>query len=356
MQQCLILAAHGQRSVYPNPRVGAVVISKEGELLGQGWHARYGEHHAEPAAIDDALKRHSPGRLSDSTLYVNLEPCNHSGKQPPCVGAILKHGINRVVVGMPDPNPKARDGAEALRARGVSVTMGVMEKECRRFNEPFLHSLNSTRPLVSLKLAQTLDGRVATATGHSQWITGISSRTRVHQMRAEADAIMTGSGTARADNPSLTVRHVSGPDPRRFVMDRTGTLPPDLKLFTDGIPTTAIVRGSAHPAYEHQLEEAGGAVLRIPEKEGHLDLEVLLQQLDVHTLMVESGPGLATALLLQDLVDRVFIFVAPKIIGGGLSSIDGLNVQTMDQALTFVEHDWEQVGKDFLFSGYLRTV
>jgi len=356
MRRCLALAARGQSPVYPNPRVGAVVVSEEGVVLGEGWHARRGEGHAEPTAIADALQKHGNEAIHNATIYVNLEPCSHTGRTPPCTQAVLKQGIPRVVVGMADPNPRAAGGADVLRSHGVQVTMGVLEEACKRLNEPFLHSLCSTRPLVMLKIAQTLDGRVATSTGHSQWITGRPARRRVHAWRADTDGILTGSGTARADNPSLTVRHVQGPNPRRFVLDRKGALPSHLHLFSDGVPTTAIVGPEARPAYAEQLQERGGAILRIPEKDGHLDLQKLIHQLGVHTLMVEAGPRLATALLRKDLVDRLFVFVAPKVLGGGMASVDGLNFATMDRSITFAGHTWEQVGDDLLFCGYLRSL
>ena len=356
MRHCLALAVRGQSLVRPNPRVGAAVVSSDGALLGQGWHARYGGDHAEQVALSDAAQRHGVSTLRGATLYVNLEPCNHAGKTPPCTRAVLQYGIAQVVAGMADPNPNAAGGAAFLRAQDVTVSMGVRENACRRLNESFSHGLQSDRPLVTLKIAQTIDGRIATVTGQSRWITGLRARCMVHEWRASADGILVGSGTALADNPSLTVRHVKGPNPQRFVLDRTGTLPAHLNLFADGRPTTAIVGPEAAPAYARQLLSAGGTVVRAPVHAGHLDLKAVLERLTVQSLLVEAGPRLASALLRQDLVDRLFIFVAPKVLGSGRLAVNGLRVTALDDAIVFAEHHWEPVGQDMLLRGYLRRV
>ena len=356
MKRCLLLAAKGQSRVSPNPRVGAVVVGQDGMLLGSGYHRIYGGDHAERIALRQAAERFPARTLEQATLYVNLEPCNHTGKTPPCTEAVLQHNIPRVVVGMMDPNPTAGGGIAALRAHGVDVVAGCMEHECRRLNEAFLHRLVSRRPLVTLKIAQTLDGRVATVTGASQWITGPDAQFAVHRLRADMDGILVGSGTARMDNPSLTVRRVAGPNPRRFVLDRCGTLPKSLKLFSDGLPTTAVVGPRAAPAYAALLRACGGSLLQVPEREGHLDLQHLLEHMSLQSLLVEAGPGLATALLRQDLVDRLFVFIAPKVLGGGIPSFDGLGITTLTDALTFAEHVWEDDGYNMLLRGYLRAV
>ncbi len=356
IRQCLSLAARGQSRVSPNPRVGAIVVGESDTVLGQGWHQRFGGDHAEPVALREARQKHGASAVRRATLYVNLEPCNHHGRTPPCTHTILEYGIPRVVAGMADPNPKASGGIETLRLCGVEVAAGVLAKECRRFNEPFIHSLSSTRPLVTLKVAQTLDGRIATATGDSRWITGPEARRLVHAWRANADGVLVGSGTALADNPALTVRHVQGPNPMRFVLDRRGTLPAGLKLFSDGGLTTAVVGPAADPPYIRQLRRHGGAVLRVPERNKHLDLAAMLEKMTIQSLLVEAGPHLAGALLQQELVDRLFIFIAPKVLGSGIPSVDGLATETLDDAMTFKEHCWEQIGDDMLLRGYLRTL
>ena len=363
MQRCIELALRGAGKVSPNPLVGSVIVGHDGKVLGEGWHRAYGAAHAEKNAVQHVLEQHSSEALRDATLYVNLEPCNHFGKTPPCTDLILEHGIPRVVVGMIDPNPTVRGtGVARLRSAGIEVVEGVCEPLCQRTNEAFSHQLKTGRPLVTLKVAQTLDGRVATRRGHSQWISGRASRERVHHWRATLDAVLVGSGTALADNPSLTVRHVDGRQPWRIVLDRGGSLPPGLKLFTDAFAakTIAVVSEEAAPPYERSLKQLGGRVLRSKNREGHLDLVGVLQQLGdrhsayprVQSLLVEAGPRLATALFERDLVDRLALFVAPKLIGQGVPVLDGLSIDTLDDAFVFAEHQWESVEDDMLFMGY----
>ncbi len=370
MERALARAREGAGHVSPNPMVGAVLVGPDGTVRGEGAHEVYGGPHAEAQAIRDAEQRHGAAALRDATLYVTLEPCRHHGKTPPCTNLILEKNIPRVVVGTIDPFPSAQgEGIRQLRTQGVEVEVGVCEHACRRLNEAFFHHVETGRPLVTLKIAQTLDGRVATATGDSQWITGPEARTLVHQWRAELDGVLVGTGTARSDDPRLTVRHVDGPQPLRLVLDREGTLPPDRTLFTDlEAAETVAVTGAERdrPAYADALEAAGGHLLRVPETEdGHLDLAALLQRLGtdaghdaepLQSLLVEAGPGLATALLRQDLVDRFFCFVAPKVVGAGTPSIRDLGIAAMDDARTFAEQAWEGVGEDMLLRGYCREV
>lgn len=350
--------------------VGAVLVDTGGSVLAEGWHAEYGNAHAEAAAIRRALNTHGPEPLRDATLYVNLEPCSHHGKTPPCSNLIIETGIPRVVVGTVDPYPEvAGRGIERMRAHGVDVTVGVEEEACKRLNEAFFHHVETGRPLLTLKIAQTLDGRIATTTGHSQWISGPEARTKVHQWRADLDGVLVGRGTAAADDPRLTVRHVDGPQPHRLVIDRTGALSPELQLFTDdhAAATIAVIGAErAAPAYAEALTARGGQILRIPETpEGHLDLHALLAHLGapdgptdrpLQSLLVEAGPGLATALFRQDLVDRFFCFIAPKVVGTGMPSVRDLGIRQMDAARTFADACWTTVGDDLLFQGYMRAV
>ena len=370
MRRCLDLAREGAGAVSPNPMVGAVLVSPDGQVLGEGHHARYGGPHAEAHAIRTAREQHGPKALRDATLYVNLEPCNHHGKTPPCSDLILESHIPRLVVGTIDPFPAMKGASiRRLRNEGVAVEIGVLRDECRRFNEAFLHHVRTGRPLVTLKVAQTLDGRIATRTGDSRWISGTASRTQVHRWRAAQDAVLVGSGTARSDDPRLTVRHVDGRQPLRFVLDRTGRLSADRNLFSDAYAAhTCAVLGAerARPAYADSLEAAGGRLLRIPETAaGHLDLTALLNRLGtdggrdgepLQSLLVEAGPGLATALWEHDVVDRYFCFVAPKVLGTGTPSVADLGASVMTDARTFADHTWESIGDDLLFRGYLRAV
>ena len=373
MDHALALAERGAGTVSPNPLVGAVVVGPGGAVWGEGWHGAWGGPHAEVWAARDAERRGHGGRLPEATLYVTLEPCAHRGKTPPCTDLVLDKGFARVVVAHTDPFPAvAGRGIERLRAAGVDVTVGVREREARRLNEAFLTHVRTGRPLVTLKTAATLDGQVAAASGDSRWVTGRPARALVHRMRAEADAVLVGAGTARADDPALTVRDVPLGDgqrqPLRVVLDRTGALPAQLTLFTDGAaPTVAVVSEAARPAYAARLDAAGGAVLRVPERGGHLDLGAALDALGggaglpagvrpVQSVLVEAGPGLATALLSQDLADRVVWFVAPKVLGAGTPAVGDLGAGRMVDALAFAEARWETVGSDVLLRGYIREV
>lgn len=366
MSRCLELARGAAGRVSPNPMVGSVIVDTDGALLGEGRHEVFGGPHAERNAIADAVRRGNQARLRGATIYVNLEPCNHHGKTPPCTDAILEAGIGRVVVGMVDENPLvAGTGLERLRANGIDVAAGILERECRRLNEAFSHHMRTGRPLITLKIAQSLDGRIATASGDSKWISGLDARTRVHQWRSEMDAVLVGSGTATADDPALTVRHVEGRQPYRVVLDREGRLPMSLKLFSDAqvARTIAVISNEAPaPSYAHALEAAGGRLLRSPITNGHIDLEQLFATLgagsDAHppiqSIMVEAGPSLATALLRQDLVDRLFLFIAPMVIGHGKPSVADLQIERVADALRFADVEWEQVGNDMLMRGFRR--
>jgi len=370
MRRCLELARRGEGTVSPNPMVGAVLVDADGTVLGEGWHRRYGGPHAEAHAIQDAEARHGPDALRDATMYVNLEPCTHHGKTPPCTDLILEKSIPRLVIGAIDPFPAVKGkGIRRMRENGVTVEVGILGDECRRLNEAFLHHVATGRPLVTLKVAQTLDGHVATQTGDSRWISGEAARTLVHRWRAALDGVLVGRGTAASDDPRLTVRHVDGPQPTRLVLDRTGTLDAGRRLFTDAhaARTLAVVGETRErPAYADALESAGGRLLRVPETpDDHLDLTALLRRLGkdggreaepMQSLLVEAGPGLGTALIQQDLVDRYFCFVAPKLIGQGTPTLRDLGVRDMNRALRFAEQSWEVVGDDVLLRGYLRTV
>jgi diaminohydroxyphosphoribosylaminopyrimidine deaminase/5-amino-6-(5-phosphoribosylamino)uracil reductase len=366
MRRCLELARRG--APRPNPMVGAVVVDARGERLGEGWHRAAGKAHAEVNALRDAGAATS---LREATLYVNLEPCTHHGRTPPCTDLILDKGVGRVVVGMRDPHEAASGGVERLRAAGVEVTVGVRGKECRRLNEAFARRVRTGRPLLTLKQAQTLGGRVATRTGDSRWISSEEARRRGHRWRRQSGAVLVGSGTAASDDPRLTVRHVDlGPheeQPRRLVLDRAGRLAPSLRLFSDAhaARTTAVVgeRRDA-PPYVEALRRAGGQVLRVKERDGHLDLGALLDRLGtppdggrpVQSLFVEAGPGLATALFEQDLVDRYYLFVAPRLLGTGTPTVGDREAEAMTDARGFAEHTWETVGGDALFKGFRRPV
>ncbi|HEX7071777.1 MAG TPA: bifunctional diaminohydroxyphosphoribosylaminopyrimidine deaminase/5-amino-6-(5-phosphoribosylamino)uracil reductase RibD [Rhodothermales bacterium] len=367
MRRCLELAKNGAGRVSPNPMVGAVLVDSEGGVLGEGWHGAYGGPHAEVWAVRDALRRHEPEALRTATLYVGLEPCSHHGKTPPCADFVIEHGIPRVVAGMEDPNPRVGgQGFRRLREAGVEVISGILESACFRLNEAFVHHVLTGRPLVTLKTAQTLDGQVATALGDSRWISGKAARTLVHRWRSELDAVLIGRGTAEADDPSLTVRHVEGRQPVRVVLDEDGSLRPDLKLLTDDfvVSTVVAVGRGVEPPYGKDFKRRGGRILEVERPGAHrIDLMDLLRRLGaeggaggrpLQSILVEAGRSLASSFFREDLVDRYFLFVAPKIVGTGVASIGDLGITRMDDAMTFEEWEWEQVGDDLLFRGYLR--
>lgn len=373
MDRALALAERGAGFVSTNPMVGALLVTPSGEVLGEGWHGRYGGPHAEVWAVRDAGRHGFADRLEQSTLVVTLEPCSHLGKTPPCVDVIREHRIPRVVAAMEDPNPKvAGSGLRRLRELGVEVGVGVGAARAWRLNEAYVRHVTTGQPLVTVKMAQTLDGRVATRTGESRWVSGPESRAAVHRMRAEADAVLVGAGTARADDPALTVRH-NWPgrppgdtrQPLRVVLDRRGELEPTLKLFSDDFAdrTVAVVGPDVQPAYEADLERHGGTILRVPSVDGHLDLRQVMVELGrgpgerppVQSLLVEAGPRLATALLNADLADRLFVFCAPRVLGHGLHAVGDLGLVRMADALAFAEHAWERFGADMLFRGYRRA-
>lgn len=271
-----------------------------------------------------------------------------------------------MVVGITDPNPKVSGrGIERLRQAGVQVISGILAPDCARLNEPFLHHHRTGRPLVILKVAQTLDGFVAMTDGQSQWITGEDSRRLVHRMRSEVDAVLVGSGTARSDDPALTVRLVDGRQPWRIVLDRKGELPSDLRLLTDEYAqrTMVVIGEGVTPAYGEDFRSRGGEIVEVPVDHEHLDLAAVLEVMGrgsgkappLLSLLVEAGPGLGSALLRGRLVDRLHLFVAPKIMGDGIAAFHNLGVSRLEDAVGFAESYWEPVGRDVLFTGFART-
>ncbi|MCC6429651.1 MAG: bifunctional diaminohydroxyphosphoribosylaminopyrimidine deaminase/5-amino-6-(5-phosphoribosylamino)uracil reductase RibD [Gemmatimonadaceae bacterium] len=312
MLRALELARRGHGQVAPNPLVGAVVV-RDGVVVGEGWHAQYGLEHAEVMALRAA------GPLAQgSTVYVTLEPCNHHGKTPPCAEALLSAGVSRVVYAVADPNPVAAGGAARLAASGVRITEGVGAANAREENAPFLFAATRTdRPFVSLKLAVSVDGALVDASRARGWLTGPEARREVHRLRAQADAIAVGIGTAIADDPALTVREVPPPrvPPRRVVFDRHARLPLTSALAQTAhrVPVTVVTDGS-NRAGEAILADAGVSVMRSPS------LDEALRQLraeGVRHLLVEGGATLGSAFLAAGLLDRLIIFQAPVILGAG---------------------------------------
>jgi diaminohydroxyphosphoribosylaminopyrimidine deaminase/5-amino-6-(5-phosphoribosylamino)uracil reductase len=317
MQRALELAALGQGRTAPNPMVGAVVV-RDGEVLAEGYHRARGLPHAEL----DALHKLGPeGAARGATLYVTLEPCCHHGRTPPCTEAVLASGISRVVVGMVDPDDRMRGkGIELLRSAGLVVDVGVEETACRHLNAVYVVAREEGRPFITLKAAITLDGRIASAEGESQWITGEPARTAGHQLRADHDAVMVGSGTLHMDDPSLTTRLVDGPDALPVVLDTRLGCPEGAKILSAGRrPVLICVEGT--PGRDLPAD-----ILPVPAGPGGVDLPQALQALlrrGVHSILVEGGGQVHRSLLEADLVDRIELFLAPKVLAGGPGWVGG---------------------------------
>lgn len=355
MRRCLELAARGAGSVSPNPMVGSVVVH-DGRIIGEGWHERYGGPHAEVNAIASVRDEEL---LGSATIYVNLEPCAHFGKTPPCCDLIIERRIPRVVVGCADPHEKvAGKGIARMREAGIEVVVGVLEAESERLNEAFMTSHRKGRPFVFLKMAQTLDGRIATSLGASKWITGPEARREVHRLRSVSDAVMTSSTTILADDAELTVRHCAGRQPLRVVLDRQLQVPADAKVF-DGASKTLLFasRQKADTSRVALLEHRGVEVVMVRENPGGLDLmEVfaVLHARRVQSVMVEAGSRLAAALVRERLVDKLGVFVAPKLFGGdGLPVFGPLDVGMPEQAVGLEFSAFRMVGGDLLVEAYL---
>jgi len=310
MARALALAARGLFSTTPNPRVGSVIV-KDGAVIGEGFHVRPGEPHAEVNALADARARGGDPR--GATMYVTLEPCSRHGRTPPCVDAVIAAGISRVAVAMRDPNPEQANGGASLRAAGIDVVFGLLAAEAHELNIGFVSRMTRGRPWVRAKLAASLDGRTALANGMSQWITGADARADGHAWRARACAVLTGVGTVLQDDPQMTVRAVDTPrQPLRVVVDRHGQTPSSARVLADNnaLVVTAGERNAAWPA---ALE-----VLTLPDANGRIDLPALLRELGmrgINELHVESGAKLSGAFLDAGLIDELLMYVAPALIG-----------------------------------------
>ena len=310
MARALTLAERGLYTATPNPRVGCVVV-KDGAVVGEGFHLRAGEPHAEVNALKQAREHGRDAR--GGTLYVTLEPCNHYGRTPPCVDAILTAGIGRVVAAMPDPNPAAGNGAERLRTAGIVVDMGLLENEARELNIGFISRMARGTPWVRVKLAVSVDGRSALTNGASQWITGPDARADGHAWRARACAVLTGVGTILQDDPQLTVRDVDTTrQPLRVIVDRNADTPPKARVLGGG-PSLVVTAGARNNGWPANLE-----TLALPDSAGRIDLTAMMRSLagrGVNELHVEAGARLNGALIGDGLVDELLVYVAPSVLG-----------------------------------------
>jgi len=358
MRQALALAAQARGRTAPNPSVGAVLV-REGQVVGRGRTAPPGGPHAEVVALHEAGER-----ARGATLYVTLEPCSHTGRTPPCAPAIAAAGVACVFAALEDPNPLVNGaGLRFLREHGIETHVGLLGAEAEMVAEPFLKRVATGLPFIEMKAALTLDGRAATASGHSRWITGEAARAWVHARRNIADAVMVGAGTARQDDPELTVRppELDGRQPLRVVVSASGRLDPALKLFGGPLPGALVmvppgIRAAAEARPAAEQMDRGMSWVEVPQSaEGGVDLRQALAELarrGVNDVLVEGGAGLNAALLRAGLVDRLSVFVAAKLFGGnGLPGFGELGVEDPAQAVTLRETRVSQVGDDWLFQG-----
>jgi diaminohydroxyphosphoribosylaminopyrimidine deaminase/5-amino-6-(5-phosphoribosylamino)uracil reductase len=353
MKLAISLARKGMEGASPNPMVGAVVV-KNGKIVGQGYHKMYGEAHAEVNALHDAGRAAKGG-----TLYLNLEPCCHFGKTPPCTDAVIKAGIKRVVAGMTDPNPKVSGkGFEILKKAKVDVEVGVLEEECRRLNEGFIKRITTGRPFVILKIAASLDGKTATKYRESKWITSEASRLHVHKLRKQVDAIMTGIGTILADDPLLTPRVGRVKKlPLRVVVDSLLRVPTTAKIV--GVNTLFVTTDSA-PVEKLQFLESRGAQVEIfKSRSEKVDMTIVMNYLGkkgINSMMIEAGPELSSSLIRGGLVDKVVFFYAPRIIGGADAPgmVGGSGIDKLAEAIPIKEIVVKRFGEDIMIEGYVH--
>ncbi|MEM6451971.1 MAG: bifunctional diaminohydroxyphosphoribosylaminopyrimidine deaminase/5-amino-6-(5-phosphoribosylamino)uracil reductase RibD [Cyanobacteria bacterium P01_D01_bin.105] len=349
MQRCCELAAKAAGQTAPNPLVGSV-ITQNGNIVGEGYHPKAGEPHAEVFAL-----RAAGEQASGSTLYVNLEPCNHQGRTPPCSEAVIRAGVRRVVIGLEDPNPKADGGIEKLRAAGIEVTVGVERDRCRQLNEAFIHRVTHHQPFGIFKYAMTLDGKIATTTGHSAWVSGAESRQQVHQLRSRCDAVIVGGNTVRKDNPNLTSHGQSKHNPLRVVMSRQLNLPTTANLWnTHKAMTLVMTQTGADPSVQAALEQQGVAVMTLGSLTPNAVMGALYER-GCMSVLWECGGTLAAEAIAAGAIQKVWAFIAPKIIGGATapSPIGELGLTQMTQAKSLTRLSLTPVGEDLLLKGYL---
>ena len=330
MKKCFSLAKKGEGKTFPNPLVGAILVENGGKIVSTGYHKGYGLAHAEVDCINN-YEKNSGNDYSNLTLYVNLEPCNHFGKTPPCTDLIIKKGIKKVVIATLDPNPEHSGGFEKLKNAGVEVITGILEKEAQKLNEVFFKNVNKNLPFIVIKTATTLDGKIATKTGSSKWITSEKSRNCVQKLRNLYDAILTSSNTVIKDNPSLTARGKNYKNPVRIILDSTLKTDPKSKVYNnDGVKVLlfyCFAKNYSEKDYSENVE-----LIKVKRnKSGRIDLTDVLNEIykkDVTSVMVEAGGTLCGEFLKQNLADKIYHFIAPKIMGdkNGIDFVEGFDI------------------------------
>lgn len=340
MRRAIALAARGLGSTSPNPVVGCVITDAAGTVVGEGWHQRAGGPHAEVHAL-----RAAGPAARGGTAYVTLEPCNHTGRTGPCAQALIEAGVTRVVYAVPDPNPQASGGAATLRAAGVETEGGFLRAEAEAGNAAWLTSVRLGRPHVTWKYAATLDGRSAAADGSSRWITSPESRADVHRLRAEADAVLVGGGTLRADDPHLAVRGVEGAtQPLRVALDTHAALLPGARVLDDAAPTLLVVAENADTRHLPGVD-----LLRLPLRDGRVPVPELLAALHargVRSVFLEGGPSLAGSFLEAGAVDRVVGYLAPALLGSGPAALADAGITTIARAVRLQITEAVRIGTD----------
>lgn len=354
MKRALALAERGRGHVSPNPLVGAVVV-KGDEIVGEGYHQKFGEAHAEVNALENA-----GDAATGATLYVTLEPCAHQGKTGPCTEKIYSAGISRAVIGVRDPNPLVNGkGITFLKSKGISVTESLLESDCRELNAGYLKYITTKRPLITLKIAQTIDGRIATSTGHSKWITSPDSRIMAHRIRAQNDALLVGIGTVIADDPELTVRLTRGVSPKRIILDSQLRIPLDAHALADQSPSRTIVMTTEEASKEKiaRIEEKGATVIVTEADErGWVSQKILwpkLAEMGITSVLVEGGSTIHTECIKAGYADRIVLFLAPKLLGSGIDALGDLGIRNVNAAREIRNIKIKRLNGDLMISGTL---
>lgn len=351
MSKALALAKKGQGFVSPNPLVGAVVV-KNGKIIGRGYHTKFGEAHAEINALLDA-KNQTKG----ATLYVTLEPCTFFGKTPACVNTVINSGLKKVVVAVKDPNPKVSGkGIRMLKKAGIETKVGVLKKEVQKQNESYFKFLKKKIPFVILKIATTLDGKIAMFNGESRWIDSLASRNFSQGIRCQCDAILVGINTLLKDNPLLTCRIEPKKRLLKVVLDSELNTPLNAKILRNG--NLVIFTSTNNIPKKRLLNKKGARIIKIKKNtNGFLSWDAILKELykmNIGSVLIEGGAKVASSALKAGIVDKLYLFLAPKFLGKGLSFTDGINLKSLDQAIKLKEYKILQIGNDILIEGYLK--
>ncbi|MEN6321544.1 MAG: bifunctional diaminohydroxyphosphoribosylaminopyrimidine deaminase/5-amino-6-(5-phosphoribosylamino)uracil reductase RibD [Syntrophaceae bacterium] len=352
MKRALRLARRGESWASPNPMVGSVIV-KEGRIIGEGYHQIFGGNHAEINAIDCASES-----IEGATVYVSLEPCTHYGKTPPCCECLITQKPARVVIGTADPNPLVSgQGIDSLKRHGIETTVGVLKEECLQLNERFFKFMKTGIPFITLKFAQTIDGRIATASGHSRWISSARSLRLAHRLRSSHDAVLVGVNTLIQDNPELTVRLVRGRNPLRVIVDSSLRIPMDAQVLMNQNAAQTIVAttAKADPEKLAQLKGIGIETLMIGDDTNHrVDLKKLFIELgkrNISSVLIEGGSAIITSTLKSKLPDRIVVVIAPKIVGKGIDAVGDLNIHTMDESMRLTYGKIRRLGNDLIIDG-----